>query len=86
MILEILITFISLILLIWAILRRKPTKLGIRLDIVRAKKPSPERLRVLNEAQKTWLKKNNLEGVKVDKKGVFTFDKSNNVDIKNRRK
>jgi len=80
-ILEILIPFLSLILLIWAISRGKRTKLGIRLDIVRAKKASPERLRVLNEAQKAWLKKNNLEGVEVDKKGVFTLNKSNNVDV-----
>ena len=81
MILEILIPFLSLILLIWVFSKEKRTKLGIRLDIVRAKKPSPERLRVLNEAQKNWLKKNNLEGVKVDKKGVFTLNKSNNVDV-----
>jgi len=81
MILELLITSLSLILLIWAISREKRTKLGIRLDIVRAKKPSPERLHALDEAQKAWLKKNNLEAVEVDKKGVFTFDKSNNVDV-----
>jgi len=81
MIIEILIPFLSLILLIWAISRGKRTKLGIRLDIVRAKKASPERLKALEEAKKDWLENNSLEGVEVDKKGVFTFNKSNNVDV-----
>lgn len=33
------------------------------------------------EAKKDWLENNSLEGVEVDKKGVFTFNKSNNVDV-----